>query len=100
MIRFEASRNSDRNETRIKTMIISAILTNSENCQFGILKFEARWGVSNCEAAAIKYAKRWAAGRGGMYGLEVAIVNGHGEGCRKLIGEWKYSGKCRRAVAL
>ena len=80
-------------------MIISAILTNSENCQFDSLKFEARWGVS-CEAAAIKYAKRWAAGRGGRYGLEVAIVNGHGEGYAKTIGEFYYTGKCLRAVTL
>ena len=81
-------------------MIISATLTNGENCQFDSVTFDARWGVSNREAAAIAKAKRWAAGRGGEYGLEVAILNGLGEGYAKSIGEYRYSGKCVRAVAL
>jgi hypothetical protein len=81
-------------------MIISATLTNGENCQFDSVTFDARWGVSNREATAIKTAKRWAAGRGGEYGLEVSILNGHGEGYRKSIGEFYYSGQCKRGVAL
>ena len=85
-------------------MIISATLTNGENCQFDTVTFDARWGASkrdsNREAAAIAKAKRWAAGRGGEYGLEVSILNGHGEGYAKSIGEFYYSGKCRNGVAL
>ena len=85
-------------------MIISATLTNGENCQFDCVQFDARWGASkrdsNREAAAIAKAKRWAAGRGGEYGLEVSILNGHGEGYAKTIGEFYYTGKCVRGVAL
>lgn len=76
-------------------MIISATLTNGDNCQFDSVTFEAK-----NEQGAIAAAKRWAAGRGGEYGLEVAIQNGHGEGYSKRIGEFYYSGKCKRAVAL
>jgi hypothetical protein len=76
-------------------MIISAILTNSDNCSFDSVTFEAP-----SEAAGIKAAKRWAAGRGGPYGLEVSILKGHGEGYYKSIGDFYYAGKCRRAVAL
>lgn len=79
-------------------MIISATLNNSDNCQFDSCTFEAPLALDR-EAAAIKVAKRWAAGRGGMYGLEVAILDGRSEGYCKSIGEFYYSGKCRKAVA-
>jgi hypothetical protein len=90
-------------------MIISATLTNGENCQFDSVQFDSvqfdsRWGASNRERAkqkaAIAAAKRWAAGRGGEYGLSVAILDGHGEGYAKSIGEFYYSGKCVRGVAV
>lgn len=81
-------------------MIISATLINAQGCEFDAVTFDARWGVSNREKTAIAKAKRWAAGRGGEYGLSVAILDGHGEGYAKSIGEFAYSGKCRRGVAL
>jgi hypothetical protein len=81
-------------------MIISATLTNGENCCFDSVTFDSRWGVSNREKLAIAAAKRWAAGRGGEYGLSVAILDGHGEGYAKSIGEFYYSGKCVRGVAV
>jgi hypothetical protein len=80
-------------------MIISATLINPEGCEFDSVVFDARWGVSNREATAIAKAKRWAAGRGGRYTLHVdkEVING---GWLKTIGEYRYTGKCRRAVAL
>jgi 3-oxoacyl-[acyl-carrier-protein] synthase-3 len=49
--------------------------------------------------ASLAKAKRWACQRGGRYTLHVdkEVLNG---GWLKAIGEYRYSGKCVRAVAL
>lgn len=75
-------------------MIISATLTNSSTCQFDDTWFD----VKN-EAEGVKAAKQWAAGRGGRYTLDITKMHRYDAWC-KTIGEFRYSGKCRRAVAL
>lgn len=79
-------------------MIISATLINSQGCEFDSTTFYAPW-VKDRDAASLAKAKRWAAGRGGRYTLHVdkEVLSG---GWLKTIGEYRYSGKCERAVAL
>jgi hypothetical protein len=80
-------------------MIISATLINSQGCEFDSVTFHAPWGVKDRDAASLAKAKRWACQRGGHYTLHVdkEVING---GWLKTIGEYRYSGKCVRGVAL
>ena len=80
-------------------MIISATLINAQGCEFDSTTFYAPWGVKDRDAASLAKAKRWACQRGGHYTLHVdkEVLSG---GWLKTIGEYRYTGKCRRAVAL
>jgi hypothetical protein len=72
-------------------MIISATLTNREGCQFDSLQFPA-----SSRDGAVRLAKMWAAGRGGRYSLTLWDRTHEGYGI--LLENFRYSGKCRRAV--
>lgn len=74
-------------------MIISATLTNGENCQFDSLQFP-----SSNRDGAVRLAKMWAAGRGGRYTL--TIWDRTYEDYSILMEDFRYSGKCVRGVAL
>jgi len=79
--------------------MIIATLTNSEGCDFDSVTLPDSRGL-NRKKAAIAAAKRWAAGRGGQYLLnvhEADEINGHM--WTMTLGEWAYSGQCRKAVA-
>jgi hypothetical protein len=80
-------------------MIISATLINPEGCEFDSTTFYQSWGIKNPDAASLAKAKRWACQRGGRYTLHVdkEVFSG---AWLKAIGEYRYSGKCVRAVAL
>ena len=74
-------------------------LTNNQGCNFDQLTLVFPRSPKAC-AAALKTAKRWATLRGGRYTLSVMDVDGHGEGYAKSIGDFAYSGKCRKGVAI
>jgi hypothetical protein len=80
-------------------MIISATLINSQGCEFDSLTFCQSWGIKNPDAASLAKAKRWARQRGGKYALNV-VKSGKHDAWWQTLGEFAYSGKCRRAVAL
>jgi len=80
-------------------MIISATLTNEEGCIFDSFNFYQSWGIKNPEAESLKRAKQWAAGRYGQYTLDVS-KSSRNDAWWQSIGEYRYSGKCVRAVAL
>ena len=69
-------------------MIFLATLTNKSGCQFDSCKFSGA-----LTDAAITRAKKWAAHRGGEYVLEVSRLT-------VVVGEYKYSGACRRGMAV
>jgi len=73
-------------------MIIFATLTNREGCVFDNTDYSAF-----SRDAGVKAAKRWAAGRGCRYRL--TIWDRTHEGYSILMESFRYSGKCKRAVA-
>ena len=80
-------------------MIISATLINSQGCEFDSTTFYAPWGVKNREAASLAKAKRWACQRGGKYTLNVS-KSARNAAWWQTLGDFRYTGKCRRAVAV
>jgi len=76
-------------------MIISATLTNSDGCQFDSLRLEF---PAVQERGAVRKIKNWAAGRGGRYTLDLTQI-GRWEATCMIIGQFYYTGQCRRAVA-
>jgi hypothetical protein len=80
-------------------MIISATLINSQGCEFDSTTFYQSWGIKNPDAASLAKAKRWACQRGGKYTLNV-VKSGKHDAWWQALGEYRYSGKCKRAVAL
>jgi len=80
--------------------MIIATLTNAEGCDFDSVTLPDSRGI-NRKKAAIAAAKRWAAGRGGRYVLNVHEADEiAGHVWTTTLGEWAYSGQCRKAVGL
>ena len=80
-------------------MIISATLINSEGCEFDSTTFYQSWGIKNPDAASVERAKRWACQRGGKYTLNVS-KSARNAAWWQTLGEFAYTGKCVRGVAL
>lgn len=76
-------------------MIICATLTNPEGCQFDSLRLQISAAQEN---GALREIKNWAAGRSGKYTL-TAEKKAVFTDVWIALGEWKYSGQCRKAVA-
>jgi len=80
--------------------MIIATLTNAEGCDFDSVTLPDSHGI-NRKKAAIAAAKRWAAGRGGRYVLNISEADEiAGHVWTTTLGEWAYSGQCRKAVGL
>ena len=75
-------------------MLYQSTLTNDQGCEFDMLTLVFPRSPKAC-AAALKTAKQWATLRGGRYTLRVCEYIG--DGLCDTIGEFDYSGKCRKA---
>lgn len=80
--------------------MIIATLTNSEGCEFDSVTLPDAHGI-NRKLAAIAAAKRWAAARGGKYILNISEADEiAGNIWTNTLGEWAYSGQCRKAMGM